>query len=196
MNKNYTKAIKVIVNLKKIFDRLELKTPKGLVGEIGELYVLEKLQGKRFKVEHKGGQGGYDILIKGSTKKSDKKVEVKTSRLVQAISYPKGIWLYGWATIRRNQRKEKKFDYLVCVALDDGFCNPRFYIFTRGEAIDHDDVEDRGFSNVKKAIHLFKSKKMYNKAVKGNPKLAKATGGKINCYPEKFLNQWDKIKRP
>lgn len=40
MNQNYTKAIKAILNFKNIFDSIDPKTSRKLVGEVGEFYVL------------------------------------------------------------------------------------------------------------------------------------------------------------
>jgi len=62
---NYAKAIKAILIFKRCFDDIDPKIPrKLLVGTIGEFYVLQILEKLDFLLEHKGGQGGYDIYLK------------------------------------------------------------------------------------------------------------------------------------
>lgn len=74
MKQNYTEAIKAILNFKKIFDNIDPKTPKKLVGEF---YVLKEFKRLSLQPERKGGAGGYDIHLK----KLNKRIEVKTSLL-------------------------------------------------------------------------------------------------------------------
>lgn len=190
MGYNYTKAIKTIVNFKKAFDKIDPKIPRKLVGEIGELYVLQKLKKLGFRPEYKGGQGGYDIYLK----EIDKKIEVRTSLLKNEGVYPdKTIRFWGWRVENRNQKKIKKFDYLIGVALDDNFSNPKFYIFTYKEAFSVGNVNIGRFNNVKKKIHLFENKLVFKKATKLKPNLITPYERKINLTPSKFLNKWNKI---
>ena len=191
MNQDYTKAIKAIINFKKIFDSINPKTPRKLVGEVGEFYVLKELKRLRLQPEHKGGAGGYDIHLK----KLNKRVEVKTSLLKNDSGYPdKKIKFWGWAVERWGQKRLHKFDYLIGVALDDNFVKPRFYIFTHKEAVRVGNVHHPQFTNVKKKIHLFENKKAYSKALKLKPKLVTPFERQINEFPSLFLDKWNKIK--
>ena len=191
MNQDYTKAIKAIINFKKIFDNIDPRTPRKLVGEIGEFYVLKELKRLGFQPEHKGGAGGYDIHLK----KFNKRVEVKTSLLKNLGEYPdRKIKFWGWTVERRGQKKSNKFDYLISVALEDSFLTPKFYIFTYKEAFKVGDVDVPHFTNVKKKIHLFENKKSYSEALKLKPKLVTLFERRINKFPSLFLDKWNKIK--
>jgi len=197
------KAIEAIINFKKVFDDINPKIPKKLMGELGEFYTLQKLERLSFCLEHKGGYGGYDIYLK----EIDKKIEVKTSLLKnEGVYSDKTIYYWGWTVERRSQKKTKKaknknrkkirkFDYLIGVALNDDFSKPKFYIFTYEEAFKVGDVEIGRFKSVKKKIHLFKNRKVYEKVSELKPTLVTPFERKINCHPSKFLNKWDKIKQ-
>lgn len=188
----YKKAIKAIINFKKVFDDINPKIPKKLMGELGEFYTLEKLERLGFYPEHKGGLGGYDIYLK----EIDKKIEVRTSLLKdEGGVYPdKTIRYWGWRVENRNQKKIKKFDYLIGVTLNDDFSKPKFYIFTYEEAFKVGDVEIGRFKSVKKKIHLFENKRAYEKALKLKPALITSFERQINCRSSKFLDKWNKIK--
>ncbi|KKR46999.1 MAG: hypothetical protein UT90_C0007G0002 [Parcubacteria group bacterium GW2011_GWA1_40_21] len=191
MNQNYTKAIKAIINFKKDFDKIDPKTPKKLVGEIGEFYTLRELERLGLEPEHKGGQGGYDIFLK----KLNKKIEVRTSLWKNEGVYPdKTIRFWGWRVENQNQKRSEKFDYLVGVGLDDNFSKPKFYIFTHKEAFRVGDTMIGRFKNIKKKIHLFENKKVYSKALKLKPKLVTSFERRINKFPSLFLDKWNKIK--
>ena len=191
MNQNYTKAIKAIINFKKDFDKIDPKTPKKLVGEIGEFYTLRELERLGLEPEHKGGQGGYDIFLK----KLNKKIEVRTSLWKNEGVYPdKTIRFWGWRVENQNQKRSEKFDYLVGVGLDDNFSKPKFYIFTHKEAVRVGDTMIGRFKNIKKKIHLFENKKVYSKALKLKPKLVTSFERRINKFPSLFLDKWNKIK--
>lgn len=191
MDKNYTKAIKAIINFKKNFDKIDPKTPRKLVGEIGEFYALKELKRLGFEPEHKGGQGGYDIFLK----KLNKKIEVRTSLWKNEGVYPdKTIKFWGWRVENQNQKRSEKFDYLIGVGLDDNFSKPKFYIFTYKEAFRVGDITIGRFKNIKKKIHLFETKISFKKAVKSKPKLVSPFERIINANPSRFLNKWKKIK--
>jgi len=188
---NYAKAIKAIITFKRCLDNIDPKTPRKLVGEIGEFYVLQKLQKIGFRPEHKGGQSGYDIYLK----EIDKKIEIKTSLLKNEGVYSnKTIHFWGWTVERKNQKKIKKFDYLIGVALNDNFSNPKFYIFSYKEAFSVGNVNIGRFNNVKKKIYLFENKRVYEKALKLKPTIITSFERQINCHPSKFLDRWSKIK--
>ncbi len=190
MNKTYAKAIQEIIHFKKTFDKIDPKVPKKIVGILGEFYVLRKLEKLRLRPEHKGGAGGYDIYLG-----INKRVEVRTSLWKNEGVYPdKTIRFWGWRVENKNQKKERKFDYLIGVGLNDDFLKPRFYIFTYEEAFRVGDTTIGRYNNIKKKIHLFENKKAYYKALKLKPKLVTSFEREINRSPSRFLNKWKKIK--
>lgn len=189
MTFKYKKAIKTILNFKKIFDKIEPKIPRKIVSDLGEFYVLNELEKRRFNCVHKGGQAGYDIYLD----ELDKRVEVRTSLLKNEGIFKKGINFFGWRVKDRNQKRIDKFDVLVCVALDDKFIKPKFYIFTHKEAFTVDDVHIGRFPNVQKRIALFENKAAFKEAVKTKPKLVTKFERSFNLHPSKFLNKWNKI---
>lgn len=187
---NYKKGIALIKKFKSDFESTGLKSP-GLLGFIGELYVLQKLDELGYNPHHKGGQGGYDIYIE----KIDKRVEVKTSILKNEGEYDdKSIKFWGWAVERRGQKRSKKFDYFVCVALDDHYSNPKFYIFTYKEAFSVKNVRVPRYTNIKKKIHIFKDILTFRKACLRDPKMVTPFERTINQNQTLFRNQWKKIK--
>lgn len=188
---DYKKAINYLIKLKKNFDKIDPKIPKKLVGDLGEYYVVTKLKKRGFSLTQKGGQGGYDILADNQIR-----IEVRTSLLKNEGIFPKGINFFGWRVENRNQKKKKKFDFLVCVALDDSWLKPKFYIFSYKEAFSVGDVQISRFRNVKKKIQLFENINIFKKALKLEPKLITKYERYINKNPHKFLDTWDKIKYP
>jgi hypothetical protein len=192
MKQNYGKAVKTIIAFKKAFDDIDPKTPRKLVGELGEFYALQKLEKLGLRPERKGGQGGYDIYLKGI----NKRVEVRTSLWKNEGAYPpdKTIRFWGWRVEGRNQKKSEKFDYLVGVGLEDDFSKPKFYVFTYKEAFSVGDTMLGRFNNIKKKIHLFENRWTYRRAVKLKPAFVTPYERRINLNQSKFLNQWKKIK--
>ncbi len=189
--KNYKKAIKTIIEFRKAFDGIDPKVPRKLVGDIGEFYALQQLERLAFEPDHKGGHGGYDIYLR----EINKRIEVRTSLLKNEGVFPKGINFYGWRVENRNQKKSEKFDYLVCIALNDNFIQPRYYIFTYQEAFKVGDVNIGRFGNVKKKIQLFKNRTTYKNALKSKQAyLITPYERKINRSPSSFQNKWEKIK--
>lgn len=188
---NYSGAINAILKFKRTFDKIDPKIPRKLVGEIGEFYVLRKLEKMGLQPKHKGGQGGYDIYLK----KIDKRIEVRTSLWKNEGVYPdKTIRFWGWRVENRNQKKSEKFDYLIGVGLNDDFTRSRFHIFTYKEAFSVGDTIIGRFNNIKKKIHLFENKTSYKKALRLRPKLITTFERKINMNPSQFLDKWNKIK--
>lgn len=188
---DYKKAIKTIIDFKNVFDKINPKIPRKLLGEVGEFYALRELDKLGFGIEHKGGQSGYDIYLK----EIDKKIEVRTSLLKNERVYPdETVRFWGWRVENRDQRRGRRFDYLIGVALNDNFSKPKFYIFNYKEAFLVGDVNIGRFGNVKKKIHLFENKQAYKKAIISKPKLITFYEREINRHPARFLNRWDKIK--
>ncbi len=189
LNSSYQKAINCIIEFKKNIEKFDSKIPHKLVGDIGELYVCHKLEKLNFPIERKGGQKGFDIFVKNSKKK----IEVRTSLLKNEKLFPNDIQYYGWRVKNRNQKKEHKFDILVCVALDVTFTHPKFYFFTHKEAFSVGDINIGRFKNVQKKIHIFENLEAYKKAVKLKPKLITKFERHINEHKSKFSNKWNKI---
>src|SRR3989338_3804186 len=180
---DYTKAISAILQFKRTFDKIDPKIPRKLVGEIGEFYALQKLEKMDLQPEHKGGQGGYDIYLK----KINKRIEVRTSLWKNEGVYPdETIRFWGWRVENMNQKKSEKFDYLIGIGLDDDFNKPKFYIFTYKEAFSVGDTMIGRFNNIKKKIHLFENKRVYQKAVKLKPVLVTPYERRINLNQSKF----------
>ncbi len=186
----YKRAIEEIVRFKEAFDSIDPKIPRKLLGELGEFYVLDRLEDLGFKkLIHKGGQTGFDIHIEDN----DKKTEVRTSLPKNEGLYPENVRFFGWRVKNRNQKKEVKFNIMIGVALDETFKNPKFYIFTHKEAFSVQDVEMGRFKSVQKKIHLFESKESYKEAIKSKPNLVTKYERYINEHQSEFLNRWDKI---
>lgn len=188
---DYQKAIKCIIDFKKNIDEFDPKIPKKLVGILGELYVLCELEKHGFKTKPKGGQGGFDVLLI----EPSKKIEVRTSLLKYEGIYPKTILNYGWRVKNRNQKKDKKFDILICVALNDTFTKPNYYIFTHKEAFSVGDVMIARFKNVQKKIHLFENSITYEKVLKSNSEIITEFERYVNEHQSEFLNKWNKIRQ-
>jgi hypothetical protein len=188
--KTYKKAIEEILRFKEAFDSIDPKIPTRLVGELGEFYVLDRLEESGFKkLRHKGGQAGFDVYIEDN----GKRIEVRTSLLKNEGLYPEIVQFFGWRVKNRNQKKEGKFDIMIGVALDETFKEPKFYIFTHEEAFSVQDVEIGRFKNVQKKIHLFESEEAYKEAIKSKPELVTKYEIYINEHQSEFLNRWDKI---
>jgi hypothetical protein len=108
--------------------------------------------------------------------------------------YPKNALYYSWRIKNWGQKKEKKFDFLIGLAMDDAFVNPKFYIFTYDEANSVDDVHIPHFTNVRKKICIFKNKKSLTETKNLSPKLITKPEIFINEHQKLYLNKWNKIK--
>ena len=186
---DYDLAIKIIIEFKKNFDKIDPKVPKKLLSLLGEYYVLRELKKRNIKVEHKGGQSGYDIYLPVL----NKKIEVRTSLLKNEGLYPEHIAFYGWRVTEINQR-EDKFDFLIGVALDLSYEYVRFFIFTQKEALSVGDVAIKRYPKIKKKIHIFDTLEELEEAKEEEPEIVTDYEVYINKNPKKFLNRWDKIK--
>ncbi len=189
-------AIKAIVQLKQRLARLKkqslLRIANKLLGSLGELYVMSELQEQGYQPQLKGGQAGYDIFLDD---KPPRRIEVKTSVLKKEGVYSEVVLYFGWKVESWNQKKKNKYDVLVCVAMNDCFKKHDFYIFSREDISRLDSVPKVGrFTSVKKKIHLFENKKGFQKAVKEKPAYVTSLERVINKNPQRFRNQWDKIK--
>lgn len=189
----YLKAIKEIIRFKNAFDKIDessLKVTRKLIGVLGEYYVLHELDKSRISFRHKGGSAGCDIVLANNVR-----IEVRTSLLKNEGLYPKGINFFGWRVKNKKQKKQRKFDFMIGVALDDTFKIPKFYIFTYDEACKVGDVENLGmFRNVQKKIHLFEDIKAMNNAIKSEPQFVTDYEIYINKHKDEFINKWSKMK--
>jgi len=144
---------------------------------IGECLVLRELLKRGFCATWKGkyGFGKYDIAI------GNKRIEVKTA------TYSNRHRLWGFGGI-----SPEKFDYLICVALDDDLRNPRYVIFTKDEAKSlpterqaHKGRTTRFDKGGKLTFHLFNKE---DEGIQPSEKLRK-----INRNIRKYMN-WSKIR--
>ena len=155
-----------------------------LIGLCGELLVKSKLIENNIRFTSRGGQAGFDIELQ-----SGNKIEVRSSLLKNEGIYPKDIMFYGWRI--KDRGREGKYDYLVCVALDGGLTDPRFYIFTRDEAVKAGDVKIPRFGEVQKKLHLFRSIEEMEKAIEEKPDYVTEWEREVNRNREKYENRWE-----
>jgi hypothetical protein len=184
-------VINAFLLFKKSLDGIAPRIPRKMAGDIGEFYVLQAMQKLGYDCTHKSGQVGCDIILNGTARR----IEVRTSLLKNEGIYPKGINFYGWRVKDRGARSEDKFDILVCVALDDSFKKPRFYVFTKQEAFSAGDVHIGRFPRIQKKITLFENPTAYKKAIKTKPKLVTKFERYFNLNSKVFLNKWSKLNK-
>ncbi len=113
----------IIENLKSLINEITnsellLKIPPGFISSLGEFIVFSKILQTDTKAKLKSGHAGADIILSNG-----RRIEVKTS------TFSENYMHWGFGSIR-----PEKFDYLVCVALDENL-NPDFYIFKKDEAM-------------------------------------------------------------
>lgn len=185
----YQNIINAFLCFKKSLDKIAPRIPRKMACDLGEFYVLQAMEKMGYDFTHKSGQAGHDILLNDPVKR----IEVRTSLLKNEGIYPKGINFYGWRVKDREAHKEDKFDILICVALDDTFKKPRFYIFTKKEAFSVGDVHIGRFPRIQKKINLFENIEAYKKAIKVKPELVTKFERYFNLNSRLFLNKWDKL---
>ena len=61
------------------------------------------------------------------------------------------------------------YDFLVYVALDEHLGSSEFYVFTRDDVERAGDVQIERFRSVRKKLHLFRTKKEFQEAVRVKP---------------------------
>ena len=184
----YLQAYQAIRRLAELLTELNEKAPTLLVGFCGELLVKSKLAENGIRFLSKGGQAGFDIELKDS----GKRIEVRSSLLKNEGIYPKDIMFYGWRI--KDRDSEVKYDYLVCVAFDEELTNPRFYIFTRDEALQAGDVSIPRFKKVQKKLHLFRSVEEMERAIKERPKYVTEWERYVNLNSGKYEDRWEILK--
>jgi hypothetical protein len=160
------------------YGELNIKRP-CLSSLIGEVLVLHELLKRGFKAVWKGrcGFGSYDVMINDG-----KRVEVKSATYNEEY----GHWGFG-------KISPERFDYLVCVALNDGFSNPRYVIFTGEEAaaLPTEEEAHRGGTTrfdgtEEKTFHLFNKE--------DEQRQPSETLRKINENIKNYEGRWDKIR--
>lgn len=186
---HYRDIIKAFLSFKESLDKVAPRIPRKMAGDLGEFYVLQAMEKLGYDFTHKSGQAGHDILLNNPVKR----IEVRTSLLKNEGIYPQGINFYGWRVKDREARREDKFDILICVALDDTFKKPKFYIFTKKEAFSVGDVHIGRFPRIQKKITLFENRTAYKKAVKVRPKLVTKFERYFNLNSRVFLDKWSKL---
>ncbi len=116
-------------------------------GYLGELYVKRKIEseikGTSWKIEHRGNQSGFDLLLNENIR-----IDVKLSTL--KCEFNKKIMHWGWA-LQFDRTENIKWDYAICVALNKKYVPGSYYI------INHNDCEDfpRGPGQFKNVSHGF-----------------------------------------
>lgn len=94
--------------------------------------------------------------------------------------------------------KEKEiFDFFVCVSLDDSWKKPKFYIFSYDEinSIEYHNKNIKWqFRTVKKALKIFESPEIMDKAFDIRPELFVNKEREINKNLSMYENAWNKIK--
>ncbi|MGQ9469805.1 MAG: hypothetical protein ACUVTD_08330 [Nitrososphaerales archaeon] len=184
----YREAYQTIRELVESLRNLNGKLPTFLVGFSGELLVKSKLMEDNIPFTSKGGQAGFDIVLKAS----GKKIEVRSSLLKNEGIYPEDVMFHEWRI--KDRDKEEKYDYLVCVAFNEGLTNPRFYIFTKEEAMKAGDVDIPRFRKVQKKLHLFRSLEEMEKAIKERPDYVTEWERQVNQSRSKYENRWEILK--
>lgn len=195
MNRSrYSRLIREIIEFKAGVDKIDsTNLPRKLIGELGELYVCERLCGMGFKnIVPKGGHAPYDILLKDE----DVRIEVRTSLLKNEGLYPDGIDFFGWRVKTKNQKEDQRFDVLVGIALPESFKEPEFYVFSYGETEKLADMPHSWrYPNIRTKIHLFRDTRAFKRAVRAKPQLVTRFERYINKHPEGFKDRWDKLKK-
>lgn len=186
----YRGIIQAFLSFKKSLEKVVPRIPRKMAGDLGEFYVMLAMKKIGHNFDHKSGQSGCDIILN----KPIKRIEVRTSLLKNEGLYPTGINFYGWRVKDRGARKEDKFDILICVALDDTFKKPKFYIFTKKEAFSAGDVHIGRFPRVQKKIALYENMRAFKGAIKTRPKLVTKFERSFNLNSRVFLNRWDKLE--
>jgi len=75
---------------------------------------------------------------------------------------------HGWR-IQNWDEDDVSYDFLVCVALDESLGSPEFYVFTRDEAKKAGDVRIGRFRNIRKKLHLFRTRRQFQGAIRVKP---------------------------
>jgi hypothetical protein len=181
---DYMLAYKTTRQLYQALKKLGQKTPPSLPGLAGELSVKARLSELGIPFQTKGGQAGYDILL--TNREQQNHVEVRTSRPKALEGKANG---HSWK-VQKWKEKGVKFDFLVCVALDEELGNPQFYVFTREEALNARDQRKGQFTSVRKRIHIYASHEELRKAMTADPNAVAAWEQEVNLNKEKYRNRW------
>jgi hypothetical protein len=183
----YTDAYNAIKRLYESLIASGEKFPPFLVGLCGELLVKSKLSENNIPYTSKGGQAGFDIVLEDG-----RRIEVRSSLLKNEGIYSKDVMFYGWRI--KDRGKEEKYDFLICVAIDEGLTNPKFYIFTKDEAMKAGDVNIPRFRKVQKKLHLFRTLEEMNKAIEERPNFVTEWEREVNKNQDKYKERWQILK--
>jgi hypothetical protein len=198
-------VIDAILDFKEKVYPVDKRASKELMFLLGEYYVLQKLCPTYPNAEHKGGQVHCDIIIENP----HIEIEVKTSTLKNDKRIFKGeISIWGWTVETEKQQNKRisdkeskpRFNYVVCVALDQTWRFPKYYVFSWKEAIiNNNDVIKRAHANIKKRIHIFQNPADY-KVAQDITKNLDNKSNEITELDEKiskdelhYLERWDRI---
>ncbi len=188
---DYSQHIEAIVKFKKNFNfggKEDERVPRKLVGNLGEFYVADALVKNGFDVELKNGQAKCDILVNKTIR-----VNVKTSFFKDEGKYQDGIKCFGWRIQTKEQKNVDNFDFLIGVTLEDSFEKPEFYVFSKKETVNLQEIKLKKFANILKKIDIFGSIADMEKALRTDKEAISGYEDYINRHKEEFLNRWEKI---
>lgn len=155
--------------------------PTSFVGLAGELVVMQKLSERGIKFKPKGAQAGYDMELGNG-----EGLEVRTSRLKPETTLGKDIQNWGWTL--KFKDKEIKYEYVVCVALDQhNVEKSSCYLLTREEAGKAPRITHPRFKKIEKRLWIYKSMEDMRKAQANEPKLVHEWDMEINRNKDKYL---------
>ncbi len=170
----------------------------------GENVASLRLQALGFEIRPKGGFASYDIKVSRlpDSKPVSLRIEVRTSRWKnEGLLDLQGqrIFYWGWR-VKSRGRPDPACDYLVGVAKpEDEESDPRFFIFTRSEALmqptlDLRDTIDVKPGNVAKKIDFLGSLPAFERARQAAPRLFSSLEETLHRGPDLFERAWWKIR--
>lgn len=128
-----------------------------VVGFLGELIVLQRLEMEGLSVLHKGGQCGYDLLVHG-----DVTIDVKTSR--PRILPGTDVLHWGWA-LKSASKKRITATHFVCVELAET-CEVRCFHVIQSTNLEMFPPSIGAYSGVQ---HTFQTYERHPKIPKSSP---------------------------
>ena len=182
-NNDYLKVAKECVRLANEIKSIKNRRPPYLAGLAGEFLVMQKLHDRGLKPKPMGAQSGYDIQLEDG-----KRVEVRTSQSkregVQARE--KDVVDWGWRL--KNRGKENKFDYVVCVALDErNIEDSECYMLSADEVDRAPSTTLPRFKKVEKKLWIYRSREAMDDIRRKNPQYLSDWEIEINQNRSKYL---------
>ena len=123
-----------------------------LVGYLGELLVLQKLQSEGIEVTHLGNQKGVDLSCSSPFNSDIIRIDVKTSRLKDEFKVT-GRRNWGWALNHKNKVKPITCTHFVCVQLNEAL-QPCGYVVIQKDLLNLFPPSYGQFKNVEHGLGL------------------------------------------